>query len=394
MERNHIKEGHRQKKILCIILLCLLFFSSNYLFYNQALGRFNSDLLAHINSALSDKAGYSSIRLLFRAANGIAGLKGIATLLSIIVVLIPIAGTWFAQKCMAISDSTIKYDYYSLLLAIIPICFVSSIYVPFFYPTFYGGVNKTITIATQPWHNSTYLLMKLLSFIVMGYYIELQQNYIKRISITTWVKFAVSLGIVNSVKPSFFVGFAPAMFIVLVVDFIRNKGKTFKQQLILGSAVLCSMPILFLQLGILYPSSSGDSGIETTARYFVQHIKDGIIIPCILTSLLFVIIVSWTLLCKRKWNRILTFGWLTFIISFSQRLFLRETGPRAGDGNFGWGVRFFVISLFIICYQSMLTSKEIFSKKWIILAFTSLALMTISGLVYYLILIGGSTYAI
>lgn len=126
MEKKVIDK--RTHKALCIIFITILFFSSFYLFFNQAKGNFNSDLLAHINSALSDKAGYSSIRYLFRIANIIAGIHGIALLLSLITVLIPITATWFVMKCFAIERKK-QPNMYVIFLIICPICFVSSIYI-------------------------------------------------------------------------------------------------------------------------------------------------------------------------------------------------------------------------------------------------------------------------
>lgn len=228
-------------------------------------------------------------------------------------------------------------------------------------------------LITQPWHNPTYHLMRLLGYLVLTIYFILFKCYKNNDNkkFKFYGLFIILLTLVNYAKPNFFLGFAPAMLIVLVYDLITSKGKQLKNIIMFGCCVLLTMPVLFLQSATLFGSGSNASIIISTEQ-FLTLFSNSSGINSIISNLLFPLFTTIVYFCiyfgkskKELDASILVQSWLMFAISFFERFFLFETGPREGHGNFLWGCFFFTDVLYIVCFVEWITlfNKGYLSRK-------------------------------
>ena len=390
-----IKSEIKNKKIywaIDIALVAVFTISMYFLIYKQAYfdgstDRYLSDLPLHMATAL-DGRGYSLMASLFRCVYAIVPSK-----ISIILLLTVISfATIFAVAVFlafllknANDGKVLYYKYIPLALGLMV---VSTIYVPKVYPFFYSG-----TYLTQPWHNSTYLLMRLFGILVLLIYFKMEEQYLTKISVKDAILFAGLLTVTNYAKPNFIIAFAPMMLIYLIIDFVKTRGKSCVQNIKFGVCVLASLPILYVQSTILYPEG-GESKIVFTLGNIMGLLSDWKVIPYFVCGLLFPLVVTLLLMIKGNMSKRLWQSWVMWGISWLQRMFLTETGYRAGHGNFGWGVRFFSFVLIAVCAAEWIRAyknKQLKANEFYI-GCACLALHIVCGIYYYIYLLLGNYY--
>ena len=92
-------------------------------------------------------------------------------------------------------------------------------------------------------------------------------------------------------------------------------------------------------------------------------------------------------------NNILLLSWILEIITFFEMMFLTETGPRAMDGNFSWGIYLSSLILFICCIAELIAIPKQEKHRWAhSVAWCILLLHLINGFMYFGILIMGGGY--
>lgn len=271
----------------------------------------------------------------------------------------------------------------------ISLTFICSIYIPFVYPNFYNY----FTLSTQPWHNPTYLLMKPLAIIVLLFYFHTFENYQSKISLSKYLLFAFVIMLLNFTKPNFIIAFGAYLFFVCLLDLFKTRGKSFVPAVKLGFVLFISLLPILYQSRVLFANVQGASIIITLQRFKdIENIKNGTL--ALFAGMIFPVYVS-ILLFKNKKNSMLNAAWMLFIISYIQRLFFAETGPRAQDGNFVWGAFFFAFFLYMVCIVLWIDSykKGIIKNK---LAFVIGNLLygasVLSGVVYYILLLQGRPF--
>ena len=383
--------------VIWLVITAMLLF---YLFLQQARGIFTSDLSSHIQTAINGE-GYSVISRLLSISYRIAGNYGCAALLTVVSIGTIILSGWMFRFFLQESHFTERISIEKSILLAGPLCFLGGIYIPLIYPIFYltpnySGVGSAGSLCTQPWHNSTYLLMRLFAILAVVFFFRLYQNYKHRVKISDYIKFTLALALANAAKPNFFIAFAPAALVFLIVDFIKQKGKGFLRMLGIGICVLISMPILFIQANMLFDDSAEKDahGVAFTLIVVKKLINEGTIIPLLLTGLAFVLIATFVIVKKGHTNKRLLFGWTMLGFAFFESLFIVETGPRAAAGNFGWGVPCCMFILVSICFSQIYIIKNRINKKLYYLTITPLCLMLVTGFVYFILLLDGKSFMI
>lgn len=268
--------------------------------------------------------------------------------------------------------------------------FIASTYIPFLYTEFYKS-----GLATQPWHNSTYLLMRLLGIIVMVVYIKIEAHYLTGISIKEAALFTLLLVLVNYAKPNFIIAFAPMMLIFLMNDFIRLRGKKTIQMIKFGVCVLLSLWVLVFQYQILYPDG-GDSAIAFNQTGIQELFASPLVVAKIIAGLGFPIIVLILAVWKRYCPLILIQSWVLFLISWMEVIFLTETGSRATHGNFYWGLRMMAFILYLTSYAVLISfrKKTQISTKLYRIIQTVYICSILSGIWYFKNILTGGSYFI
>ena len=367
-----------------------------YLYYKQTFHvegmPFESDLPYHISMAVDDHWFYSLTAIVY-----------------LIFFLTPFGSLLTALFLGCITVGTIVVTYYLLQgildrvgyktasgSEVLLFSFLCNIAMPFFiraahYQRYIGYQSPSI------WHNSTYICMKFCGLLVLLIYLRLEEKYRTGLSGREWLLLAGVFILVNAVKPSFFLVFAPVMALYLLVDLI--KGVPFFRIFVFGLTVIPSLLVVLWQNMVLFGGDTGN-GIEIRYGYTLTlhstHPKATLLLSVAFP--LFVLIFLWKELLRDKWY---LFSWLVWGVALIQVTFLSESGERARDGNFMWGYSFgiFLIVLWSVVklLQTLSNPRGIFKNNILRISFVTTALGILAyqsycGIVFWINLCQGATY--
>lgn len=353
----------KKNKITLYLLTALLVvygLACAYLYYQQSFfvkgGSFESDLPFHISMAVDDHWFYSLTAVLYQLffltpfGHGLtAGFLAIVTV-----------ATVYATYALLQLITEKKYSKSLMLL----LAFALNVIMPAFvewahFQRYIGYQSASI------WHNSTYTCMKLLSVLVMYFYIRYEKKYRDGLSIKEWIWFALLLVVANGIKPSFCMVFAPVMAIGLLVDLFRKVP--FRQVFLFGLAVVPSLFVILWQNVVLFGNDTGN-GIVINPGYTLAlrgtHPKVTFLLS--IAFPLFILLFTLKDLIKDK---LYGFVWMMWFFSLLEVYFFTEAGKRAKDANFLWGYAigiFFITLMALVKYlQKMKAQDGIWNIKYI-----------------------------
>lgn len=366
----------------------VFFLSATFLFYCQSIcyhDMYPSDLPAHIEIAKSGN-GYSLLyflmSLILNIFKGGGAQAAIACLGGVLIV-----GTYIIGCQYIVKESNIDSINASFISGVLII--LCCIYIPILKPDFYTG-----SLITQPWHNITYIGMRLFSLLVMHEFLNIIDD-LNTIRFSEWMKITILLMISTSIKPSFFIMFAPVLGCLLIKDKI-NKRITVGHLIKAGGMLIPSLWIILLQTKILYGAHS-NSGIIFSISESV-FFKDGCIgsLFKVVGSLTFPIAVF--LRHRGGLDRRSGFICAMHFVSIIQAIFFEESGERAGNGNFWWGCMFggymffaWCIPRYILDYMNAMKSRKR-ADKYLVFCGILFAGHIISGITYFGICLSGGYY--
>ena len=369
----------KKNKIIILIVLTLVLALSFFLFLIQCRDTIDSDLPDHIRMAEEGQL-YSLDTWIMNVLQRIWPSGGLVVLYLSVTVILTIAAT----VCFMKAISRYQYESSSQMIYIwllsSAMLFICSIYIPKFFPWLYRN-----TIGTQPWHNSTYILMRPLAMLSLILFFKIDSHYREDIKASEWVLFTVLLTLTNFAKPNFIIAFAPMMLMFLIYDFIKSSGKSTKQAVMFGLCVLISLSVCLIQTKILFPDGE-NSGIAFT----LKNAEEMLLNPAetvlrVVCGLAFPIFATAFLVKEKQTDRQTVQVWVMYLAARLESIFLMETGIRATDGNFLWGLSFAVYALFalLLCkWRDAYLAKKI-QKTWFYIGFSIFVVHVLNGLIYF-----------
>ena len=387
--------------IVCLVVLIVLFLSY-ILFYNYIIGRYISDFPLHIFTVQSGNPGYSLMHKIIGLCYSLPYSEIFFSLCMVLLIGGTILGEFsYFKTRMGKQFSNRICVFFSVMLL-----FTSNCYIPYVFEHFYNHYTKV----SQPWHNSTYILMRFLSVwvILLFYklYDEIENNcfYFKD---GFW--FCLILSLCNYSKPNFFLAFAPASIFIFIYLFIRAKGKNIVTLIKWGLCYLLSMPCLFYMQSVVFDESE-NSKIAFSSENFVDYVlgKNAVngcryqFIVLEVSNLLFPMFVLGCFIILRLLNKSIELKrmlimFLIFVVSHLEQLLMIEDGWRKEHGNFAWGVYCFGMLLFMVCIGEWLEAwmdKKITNKLIFVIGLLLFFVQIFCGLVYFAKLYSGSFYII
>lgn len=200
------------------------------------------------------------------------------------------------------------------------------------------------------WHNSTYIVMKMMGLLCVIYCGRLAKKYRDGITGREWLLFTGYLSICTAIKPSFLLVFAPAMAVFLLIDFLDGLGRklsfkaVFGRAFVFGSVVFLPLFVVLFQNMALFGSDTGN-GWEVRPGYALS-LHSGYPHLSAIFSILFPLAILAAFLRELWDDRWFSGAWLMALIGFLEVFLFTETGSRAGDGNFMWGYSFAILMIF------------------------------------------------
>lgn len=393
--------------VLCVYLIM------NQLAYPTT-GRFEADTPVHVSMAVDDHFMYSITALIYLLFNF---LPGSTFFIALFLAASTSASIYLTAVLIkrVIGTYNISLHNTTMYLCAFASNFVMGFYIKRFNVQHYIGYQNA-----NMWHNSTYTVMRLIVLWVLLLYLDICIT--KDLSAKKLTVFSLVLALSTAVKPSFFVVFAPVMALELLWDWLKNKNK-FSNVFFKGITVVPSVIVILLQSVVLFGSDTGNGYAISPFTALSQrgdHPKATLIL-----SIVFPLLVLIGHIKDVFKDRMYSFSLLIWLVGFLEVFLFTETGTRGGDGNFFWG---YSISLFVVFIQSLIIVLRDFSlifkgsnadpdagdcdnrsngsliktvgkKINIMLCYDAVCILTyvwhfVSGIIYFVLLLGGNTYFI
>lgn len=391
----------RKLNIYEVVLFVWTFVASYYVTYKMTVADgtvyYVSDYPAHIQSALSG-TGYSLMEVIMKYLFMLTSdTKLIVFFISSLIALTGFAIRNLLELCL--SKDTYRDVKSEIIITIAySFIFLSSIYLPNRSPFYIlrDGYNVPISLEnthvisfmTQPWHNSTYMAMRLFGIMAIIYWIKIWNS---DSNIKNYVGLFLSLTFANLFKPNFIIAFAPTVFVYAILDLLINKKlNAIKKYLALAVLFIVSMLPLLFQYKVLY-SSDDSSGISFTLKKVSELFKAGYLGWELLGTFTFPLIVAVIVLVNRKQDWILGLAWIFELITLIQSLFMVETGTRLIHGNFTWNLYLASLALYTVCTAKLIDiCDDSLKLKWVYkIAWGILFIHIVNSFMYFgLIFIG------
>ena len=212
------------------------------------------------------------------------------------------------------------------------------------------------------YHNMTMLFSRTLIPVSFVCFFRCWSARHGRIPRKDWWGFAISFFIVTAFKPNFAFAFLPVLAVLLLWDLIRYKGKYFKNEFLLGCAVLPAGFLCIWQYLVLFNNSFGQSATEMlqeldenfvdTSSGMALRLLWGVELAAVLVMYLRSLLLPVYTLALQGWRekerRRIGLFLAVEAVALLEATVLVETGYRANHGNFDWGGLALYPSLFAL----------------------------------------------
>ena len=395
-EHTKLQRNNKVWQVLSFLVLAAYGVACFYLHYMQSIQPaeyenryFQSDLPYHISMIIEDGWYYSFTAYVYQILYVLGGNSGV--LIAVFLTGMSVGTVLLTKKLLALEDGPKEKE-----LSLTVQALMCNLVMAFFLPL--AGKYRYVSYQNgNLWHNSTYLVMRLIGMATLLYYFRLEKTYGERISAKNWFLLTALLAVGTGVKPSFLTVFAPALALKLLWDLFHRVR--FRQIFLLGCTVLPSLGVMLWQNAVLFGQDTGN-GFHLAPWYTFSLHADR---PkaAVLCSLAFPLVVVLFSLKKIFSDKQYFFAWMMTGIGFFEALLLAETGSRSRDGNFLWGYLFALFFLYVYSFrvfkEMLLTRREEKDTKvvsWIPVALCGLVFLyqLYCGVYFFLRLLGGETY--
>ena len=395
-EHTKLQRNNKVWQVLSFLVLAAYGVACFYLHYMQSTQPaeyenryFQSDLPYHISMIIEDGWYYSFTAYVYQILYVLGGNSGV--LIAVFLTGMSVGTVLLTKKLLALEDGAKEKE-----LSLTVQALMCNLVMAFFLPL--AGKYRYVSYQNgNLWHNSTYLVMRLIGMATLLYYFRLEKTYGERISAKNWFILTALLAVGTGVKPSFLTVFAPALALKLLWDLFHRVR--FRQIFLLGCTVLPSLGVMLWQNAVLFGQDTGN-GFHFAPWYTFSLHADR---PkaAVLCSLAFPLVVVLFSLKKIFSDKQYFFAWMMAGIGFFEALLLAETGSRSRDGNFLWGYLFALFFLYVYSFrvfkEMLLTRREEKDTKvvsWIPVAICGLVFLyqLYCGVYFFLRLLGGETY--
>ena len=312
---------------LCALLLLLLCWRWQRIFYLMCADYILSDMPAHVRLALGHN-DYSLASFIVRLLWAILGEARGQTVLSLVLTanqLLCVFTLWaLLRQMFPTLDSGIA------LLASVLAHICGPWIVPGQVQMYLGVYNGNVL------HNMTLLFSRMPVPLVLLFFFRLWDARRDRLRLSDWLGLALTLTLSTLFKPSFLGAFAPAVLVMLVWDFVKTRCRGFRNEFLIGCAVLPSAAVLLWSSSVLF----AEDFAGTSSGVALRALTLGGLLPLLGMYLRGLLLPLWSHFMrgvKGSERGHLRVVWGVLGVAVFEALALTETGFRANDGNFEWG---------------------------------------------------------
>ena len=261
-----------------------------------------------------------------------------------------------------------------------------------------GGYWYQGTIGGTIYHNTTYIMLAPFALLAMLAFYRVWPTMRGKLDLRAYAVYTVLLTVATSFKASLIFAFAPALLVLLIVDFVGTRAKNLKNEIIMGCSVFPGVALCVIQASVLF--AEDDSGVKLIFTVPFDHHRmlwgpfneAGAL--GLARSFVFVAAVG-LLLGRAAWQSFrYRFSLFTFAVSLAEALLLVESGERLYHANLWWGpfICFWVLWLeSVSVFLQQLRAKA--APCWrLVLCAAALAWHVISGVCFLVMLMRGVSY--
>ncbi len=315
----------------CFVLLMVLAWRWQRIFFLMCNNYIISDVPNHIKLALGNNDyGLSSyiIKLLYAMFDEHRALTVLSMLLSANVCL-GVLTLWLLIRRMFPGLDRV----YALLAVIL-----AHLCGPWIIPGVESQMGMYLGVYNgNVYHNMTVLFSRTWIPLCFYFFFPIWDNRRAKIKLDPWLGFATSFLIATLFKPNFAFAFIPMLGGWLIFDFIKSRGKNFKNEFFMGLAVVPAGLACIWQYLVLFDDNFAGTSSSMTLRILLGAELIAVLIMY-LRGLLLPIFAHCTQGRKdsepREHIRLVN---ICTAIAIFEAMILTETGFRANDGNFDWG---------------------------------------------------------
>lgn len=381
------------KCILGMVLLMLSYYMARHSVYDAK----DSDMRAHIEIAMS--LNRSNILMQY--------LTGKDRLWHTLVRVVNLLPGWNEKESACLVTSVVYTSYYWIACAILErevnlpegaapaacliLCVVSSIAAPWYSHKIYLSSDSP-----NPWHSPTQIMAKLFALLLFtmtaNLYNRLRQedgDWSTAVYRSKGEAAAYTLLITFSVyaKPCLFQVIVPGLGILMVIDLMRSRGKSFLFSLKMAAAFVPGAVLTAMMFVSAFLQGDGENGVAIEplvawSRY-CPSIPFSLLL--LLAFPLFVFIMDRRNYLESAENPLAV---SMLCVGIVMRALLIETGERRAHGNFSWGFNLAVALIWFVAIKRfcrMISGEDLSEGEHSISAAGGCSLLTlhaISGMIY------------
>lgn len=239
--------------IVCLLALAVFGAAMVWLHYQQLCSPgggddpYTSDLGQHLYFAQQGMI-YSTVSLLIGPAYDIAGRIGIAVLLAVFHLAAVAVFAWGLRVALPESPRPVR------LLVSLAVNLATAVWMP------RGGYWYQGTVGGTIYHNTTYIMLAPFALLTMLAFYRVWPTVRGRLDLRSYAVYTVLLTVATSFKANLIFAFAPALLVLLIVDFVRSRAKNLKNEILMGCSVFPGVALCFVQARVLFAAE--DSGIR------------------------------------------------------------------------------------------------------------------------------------
>ncbi len=373
-------------KIIFAILLAVYTGVMLYLFVMQCyeVPVFRSDMPDYVNKVRGIQGNYEfPYPLLFTLAKIIALVAGAPLGMAIATALLNALGVWVTKCYMdrEVKDglNIAQWSKGKVLALDLSITFMS--FALFLLGNLYSPKNtaffgfdyayRCMGIYTpNPIWNATYLATRPFTVICFFEAAKVLKNYQKDFSWKGCIPFAVSLFLMTITKPSYTMVLVPLMGIMLLVDLVKSKGKSFKNAFFLCVTMIpTGIDLLYQFFGVFTGTNvkGEETGIGIAFGLVWNNFTKSIPLSIVMGMALTLGVLALNLVFNYKMMRekfTYRFAWYNYLVGMGMFLLLYEKGFRMEHANFSWGYMHGMFFVFFMTLVLVLRNTLEWRKSW------------------------------
>lgn len=315
----------------CFVLLMVLAWRWQRIFFLMCNDYIISDVPAHIKLALGNN-DYGLSSYIIKALYSLFEESRALTALSMILAFNVCAGVLTLWLLIRQMFPGLEKSYSLLAVVLAHLCG------PWIIPGVESQMGMYLGVYNgNVYHNMTVLFSRTFIPLCFLFFFRLWDSRRAKIELLPWLGMTLSFLLATLFKPNFAFAFIPMLGAWLLYDFVKSRGKNFKNEFMLGLTVVPAGLACIWQYLVLFDDNFAGTSSSMSLRVLAGAQLAAMLIMYLRGLLLPLFSLSTQGRRESEAREHIRLISICTAIAVFEALILTETGFRANDGNFDWG---------------------------------------------------------